>query len=296
MGFPQLTEEDFKRIDTALNDLIAKSEASAVMLVEKAGHLIHQCGQQDQFPPDVLATLAANSFNAVQFMAGLLQENNFPGMYQQGERCSTLMMNVEENCMLVVIFSSQVSVGVVRFYANETIKTIADQIQIAEKRDPAAIFDLTDLNVTDVQSLFLRKEQEAPPAVAAEAVPPPPAELADAVPAPPAEPDAAAAAETPLASLPPGAEPEPAPAAPAEPAAPEIAKRGPFVESVFPGTYWWCACGRSKTQPFCDGAHKGTGLGPLKVEVDTVKRIAWCGCKHTQNPPFCDGGHSKLPH
>ena len=61
-----------------------------------------------------------------------------------------------------------------------------------------------------------------------------------------------------------------------------------------PGTYWWCACGKSKGQPFCDGSHKGSEFTPRKVEITEAKSIAWCGCKHTDNAAFCDGNHALL--
>ena len=73
-----------------------------------------------------------------------------------------------------------------------------------------------------------------------------------------------------------------------------VFQKFPLVQRAEAGTYWWCACGRSEAQPFCDGAHKGTGLGPLKTEVTESKTVAWCGCKHSQTPPFCDGAHTKL--
>ena len=79
------------------------------------------------------------------------------------------------------------------------------------------------------------------------------------------------------------------------PSTPIVTQRFPFVQDQQPGAYWWCACGRSKTQPFCDGSHKGTGLSPLKVDLTEAKKVAWCGCKHSKNAPFCDGSHSKLP-
>jgi CDGSH-type Zn-finger protein len=73
-----------------------------------------------------------------------------------------------------------------------------------------------------------------------------------------------------------------------------IFQKFPMVQKAEPGTYWWCACGRSKSQPFCDGSHKGTGLGPVMAEITTAKTVAWCGCKHSGHPPFCDGSHAKL--
>jgi CDGSH-type Zn-finger protein len=76
---------------------------------------------------------------------------------------------------------------------------------------------------------------------------------------------------------------------------PTIAQKFPLVQPVQPGTFWWCACGASKKQPFCDGSHKGTGFGPRKVDIAEAKTVAWCGCKHSKNGAFCDGSHSNLP-
>jgi len=75
---------------------------------------------------------------------------------------------------------------------------------------------------------------------------------------------------------------------------PIIFQKLPIVQKVEPGTYWWCACGRSKSQPFCDGSHKGTGLEPREVKITEAKTVAWCACKHSKTMPFCDGTHSRL--
>jgi CDGSH iron-sulfur domain-containing protein 3 len=75
---------------------------------------------------------------------------------------------------------------------------------------------------------------------------------------------------------------------------PIICQKSPIVQKAEPGTYWWCACGRCQSQPFCDSSHKGTGLGPKQTEITEAKTVAWCACKHSQNAPFCDGTHSTL--
>ena len=72
---------------------------------------------------------------------------------------------------------------------------------------------------------------------------------------------------------------------------PLIPKNSPLVQKTEPGAYWWCACGHSKKQPFCDGSHKGTGQSPLKVEITTAETVAWCICKRSGSKPFCDGSH-----
>ncbi len=78
---------------------------------------------------------------------------------------------------------------------------------------------------------------------------------------------------------------------------PVIAQRTPFLmETLAPGDYRWCACGRSQNQPFCDGAHAGTGIEPIAFTVKRNSGTLWlCGCKHSRHPPHCDGAHNRLP-
>ena len=58
-------------------------------------------------------------------------------------------------------------------------------------------------------------------------------------------------------------------------------------------SYWWCACGRSANQPFCDGSHKGSEFTPLRHDATESRQAFFCACKRTGNRPFCDGTHKK---
>jgi CDGSH-type Zn-finger protein len=79
-------------------------------------------------------------------------------------------------------------------------------------------------------------------------------------------------------------------------AEPIIARKSPYAVEVEAGkTYHWCACGRSKAQPFCDGSHKGTGLTPLAVTPDKTGKSFFCGCKRSGKGALCDGTHKSLP-
>ncbi|MBF0170765.1 MAG: CDGSH iron-sulfur domain-containing protein [Nitrospinae bacterium] len=80
---------------------------------------------------------------------------------------------------------------------------------------------------------------------------------------------------------------------------PKSPQNAPYVVTLEPGTYMWCACGLSKNQPHCDNAHKGTeyegtNLAAKMFEIDgnEPKQVALCGCKKTGNPPYCDGTHA----
>ena len=75
---------------------------------------------------------------------------------------------------------------------------------------------------------------------------------------------------------------------------PVIAQNAPYDVELEPGTYWWCACGRSMNQPFCDGSHTGTEFQPVEFSVEEKKAVSLCGCKWSAEAPFCDGAHENL--
>lgn len=75
-----------------------------------------------------------------------------------------------------------------------------------------------------------------------------------------------------------------------------VAGTAPIAVEVEAGKdYWWCSCGLSKNQPFCDGSHKGTDFAPLKWTAPETKKAYLCTCKQTANGPLCDGAHNTLP-
>jgi CDGSH iron-sulfur domain-containing protein 3 len=61
-----------------------------------------------------------------------------------------------------------------------------------------------------------------------------------------------------------------------------------------PGIYYYCTCGESENQPFCDGSHAGTEFEPIEFAITEKKKYSLCTCKHTEKAPFCDGYHKKL--
>jgi predicted regulator of Ras-like GTPase activity (Roadblock/LC7/MglB family) len=141
-----------------MRDLLDKSEATVALLVEKAGYLIRESGETAKVDTTTFATLGSNAYNAVQFMASLVNENNFASMYQQGEDHSTLMVNVDENSLLVLIFPTHITVGSMKYYAGPAAKSLRDRIDIAAQRDGAMRIDLSDADATDMQAVFQQKK------------------------------------------------------------------------------------------------------------------------------------------
>jgi len=129
---PQLIEEDIARLDAELRELLERSDATTALIIDKGGFLITSQGDAQQFDLTTVAALASGAFMANQTIAGLVHETNFNSIYQQGEQFSMLVTCVDENCLLLVVFKAQVSVGAVKYFAAPAVKRIALQLQIAQ--------------------------------------------------------------------------------------------------------------------------------------------------------------------
>lgn len=155
---PQLIEEDIQQLDETLREFNAQADATTSLIIDKGGFLISHQGDAAQFDLTTIGALASGAFMANQTIAGLVKEKNFDSIYQQGEKFSMFVCNVDENCLLAVIFPSQSGVGVVKFYAGTAVRRIAQQLAVAQQRNPNAGFDLSAMNVANPQDLFRKKE------------------------------------------------------------------------------------------------------------------------------------------
>lgn len=158
-GLPPLIEEDVQMLDSALDELLQKSEAAVALVIDKGGPVIHQHGAVDQFDTTTIAALAAGSFSATQAIAERIGETNFASIYQQGERFSLLLSHIDDNALLVVIFRTGLSAGAVKYYAAETARHILRQFQRAQERAPGESLDLVSENSTDVSTVFTKNRK-----------------------------------------------------------------------------------------------------------------------------------------
>lgn len=155
---PQLLEEDIQRLDKELKDLLTQSDATTALVIDKGGFLIASQGDTQQFDLTTIAALASGAYLANQTIANLINETNFNSVYQQGEKFSMFALNVDEYCLIVVIFRAQVSVGMVKYFSLPAAQNIAAQMKLAQERDPGAGLDLSVLNLADPSDVFKRKQ------------------------------------------------------------------------------------------------------------------------------------------
>src|ERR1700747_12250 len=139
--FPQLMDEDIQKIDSELQELLTRTEATSALIIDTGGFLIASKGDTRQFDLTTIAALASGAYMANQTIANLVHETNFNSVYQQGEKHSMFVISVDENCLLVVIFKALVSVGAVKYFAGPAARHIADQMRAAQERDPGAGLD-----------------------------------------------------------------------------------------------------------------------------------------------------------
>jgi predicted regulator of Ras-like GTPase activity (Roadblock/LC7/MglB family) len=154
---PQLLEEDIQALDKVLREFLSRSDATTALIVDKGGFLITHQGSSAEFDLTTISALASGAYLANQTIANLIQEENFSSVYQQGEKFSLLATNVDENCLLLVIFRAQIGVGVVKFWATKMRERIAQQLQLAQDRAPGEGLDLSELNLADTRDVFKRK-------------------------------------------------------------------------------------------------------------------------------------------
>lgn len=155
---PQLIEDDIERIEETLREFLAATDATSVLVIDKGGFLISHQGDSREFDLTTIAALSSGAYMANQTIAGLVNEPNFNSTYQQGEKYSIFVVNVDDNCMLVAIFKSQTGVGVVKYFAAPAVKRIACQLEIAQERSPGEGLDLSILNVAETGQFFRKRE------------------------------------------------------------------------------------------------------------------------------------------
>ncbi|HXG48777.1 MAG TPA: roadblock/LC7 domain-containing protein [Methylomirabilota bacterium] len=154
---PQLIEDDIREINNALYGLLLKSEAGTGLVIDKGGFVITRVGDVDSFDLTTLAALCAASYAATESLASLVGETTFSSVYQQGDRHSLLVLNVDRFCLLALVFKASISVGAVKYFAVDAARQIARHMEAAQQRSPDQGFDLSELNLADASEVFRKR-------------------------------------------------------------------------------------------------------------------------------------------
>ncbi len=146
-----------RQLQALLADLLVRSEATAALLIDQGGFMVASEGNWgcDQM---TMAALTAGAFNANQAIAKLVHETHFHSVYQQGEQHSILINQVDQNCLLVVLFNARLSVGLVKLCAAATVPEIANLLAKSKARSPEEGFDLSLLNMANPAEIFQKNK------------------------------------------------------------------------------------------------------------------------------------------
>jgi len=158
---PELLTEDIESFNETLSGLLINTEATTALIMDKGGFLITHQGDSRQFDLTTIAALASGAFMANQTIAGLVRETNFNSVHQEGEKLSLFAINIDEHCLLLIVFKPEVGVGAVKYFAVPASEKLAEQLKVARTRNPGVGIDLSMLNLANSASLFQPKPSAA---------------------------------------------------------------------------------------------------------------------------------------
>src|SRR3954447_1560355 len=117
LGLPQLQTEDMLVMDSSLDEILRKTDATAALIIDRGGPLVTERGQTKDFDTTTMAALAAGSFSATQAIAERVGETDFSSVYQQGTRHSLLVSMIDDNLLLILVFRADLGVGIMKHYS-----------------------------------------------------------------------------------------------------------------------------------------------------------------------------------
>ena len=148
-AIPILALEDVAQIDAVLNDYLDKSEADLAVVLDKGGNIVSQQGERNTAHLSIIAALAAGSFAATKELASRIGEPEFSALYHQGKGAHVFMNGVDENTILLTVFSEKTTVGLIRFYSGSCARKLQQVLERLRTQPQRTSFSLT---VSDIQN------------------------------------------------------------------------------------------------------------------------------------------------
>lgn len=150
-SIPSLTIDDVAHIDSILEKFLASSEAKLSVIVDKGGNVLSQMGDIEVIDVTIIAALAAGSFAATKELAKRIGEVEFNALYHQGNGSHILMTSVDEDTILITVFSGDTTIGLVRHYANDCARLLSDVLdKLRGRTDVSSPFSEADISPADV--------------------------------------------------------------------------------------------------------------------------------------------------
>jgi predicted regulator of Ras-like GTPase activity (Roadblock/LC7/MglB family) len=147
---PVLTIEDVAALDGVLGDFLKKTEADLTVVIDRGGNVISQCGDMDVMDVTVIAALAAGSFAATRELARRIGEVEFNALYHQGNGNHMFMNSIDDETIMITVFGSRTTVGLVRFYSTVTAQNVANVLKLLRRSAHGFKFDPQDITATPV--------------------------------------------------------------------------------------------------------------------------------------------------
>lgn len=160
-GLPALNHDDQSRFTQVLDTFLSDSKALRVLLLEQAGYIIQQAGQNPELDTEEFAALASNAFNAIERLSVCLQEPDFKVLHQRGGIHQTGIFRVDDSALLVAVFPAGIAIESIETEAAAAVCKIADQLEIARQRLPNVKVDLADQNPQSVETVLFKRKPSA---------------------------------------------------------------------------------------------------------------------------------------
>jgi predicted regulator of Ras-like GTPase activity (Roadblock/LC7/MglB family) len=143
---PVLTIQDVAMLDGVLADFLKKTEAELTVVIDRGGNLISQFGDMDLMDVTIIAALAAGSFAATRELARRIGESEFNALYHQGYGSHVFMNSVDDDTIMVTVFSSRTTVGLVRYYSATAAQNVANILKSLQRNGQELAFDATNIS------------------------------------------------------------------------------------------------------------------------------------------------------
>jgi predicted regulator of Ras-like GTPase activity (Roadblock/LC7/MglB family) len=147
---PVLTIQDVATLDDVLGDFLKKTEAELAVVIDRGGNVISQFGDMDLMDVTIIAALAAGSFAATRELARRIGEIEFNALYHQGNGSHVFMNSVDDDTIMITVFDSRTTVGLVRFYSAAAAQNVANILKSLQRHGHGLAFDAKDISAAPI--------------------------------------------------------------------------------------------------------------------------------------------------